>query len=269
MTSTWGRVRALAGKEWAELVAAPGVLVGPLVMLVTAVVMPLVVAIGVPAWTGERLSDAEDLVALARESLPATLALDAGAAVEALLLSQFLPLLVLVPVVGAMALVTTSVVDELQRRSLEPLLATPLTTAELILAKAGSAFVVAMALLACGAAAYGTAAVVLARPGVVATLLSMRTTALLAGLAPAAAAATLLLGVVVSSRAKDARSAQQFAVLIVLPLLGLFVAGLESGGVGAAALLWWSAGLWAAAAAFAWLGVRVFDRERILTRWTQ
>ena len=56
---------------------------------------------------------------------------------QALLIGQFLPLLVLVPVIGAMALVTTSIVDELHARSLEPLLATPITTLELLVAKAG------------------------------------------------------------------------------------------------------------------------------------
>jgi ABC-type Na+ efflux pump permease subunit len=263
------RVQAVFAKEMAELRAAPGVLVGPAVMLATAVAVPFVVAVGLPRWTGEALSDAEDLVALARESLAVGGPADAEAAVQALLLSQFLPLLVLVPVVGAMALVTTSVVEELQRRALEPLLATPLTTAELIVGKAASAFAVALALLAAGGAAYVAVALGVARPGVLAALLTPRTAALLGGLAPAAAAAALMLGVVVSSRAKDARSAQQFSVVIVLPLLALFVSRIDAGGASPRVLLLWTAGLWLTATGFAAAGVRIFDRERILTRWTQ
>ena len=128
--------------------------------------MPFAVAIGVPWWSGEALADAEDLVAMARESLAGAATLGAEGAVQALLLARFLPLLVLVPVIGAMSLVTTSIVDELRGRSLEPLLATPITTFELLVAKAGSAFVVAIALLAAGAGLFAVAALVLAEPGV-------------------------------------------------------------------------------------------------------
>jgi ABC-2 type transport system permease protein len=262
------RVAALAIKELAELRATPSVLVGPLAMLVTAVAVPFVVAIGVPWWAGESLADAEDLVALARASFGASSPLGAEAAVQALLLARFLPLLVLVPVVGAMALVTTSIVDELRGRSLEPLLATPITTLELLVAKAGSAFAVAAALLAIGTGLYALAAAVLAEPGVVAALATTEAAVLVLGLAPGAAAAALMLGVVVSSRAKDARAAQQFAVLVVLPLVGLFVGQLGEG-VATPTLLSCAAAAWAMAAVLALAGVHVFDRERILTRWTQ
>lgn len=262
------RIAAIVAKELAELRATPAVLLGPLAMLATAVVVPLVVAIGMPAWTGEPLGEAGDLVALAHEAVPATTALAGDAAVQAYLLAQFLPLLVLVPVVGAMALVTTSIVDELKGRSLEPLLAAPISTLELLIAKAASAFVVAMVLLAAGVAGVWAVAAIAARPGVIGALASWNAVALVLGLAPAAAAAALMLGIVVSSRARDARTAQQFSVLIVLPLVALFVGQLGAG-VGTGALLAATAAGWLTAAALAVGGVRVFDRERILTRWTE
>ncbi len=259
------RVVALAVKEWWDLRAVPGVLGGPLLMLATAVAVPFAVTLGVPAWTGEPLADAEDLVALARAALADHGALTDEAAAQAYLLAQFLPLLVLVPVIGAMALVTTSVVDELRSRSLEPLLATPITTLELLVAKAGSAFAVAIVLLALGTGLFALVAALGADTGVLSALATTETVALIAGLAPAAAAATLMLGVVVSSRAKDARSAQQVSVVIVLPLIGLFVGQLGSE-VPARTLLAVAALGWAIAAVFAVVGVRIFDRERILTR---
>jgi ABC-2 type transport system permease protein len=262
------RVAALAAKELAELRATPSVLGGPLLMLATAVVVPFAVAIGVPWWSGEALADAEDLVTMARESLRGAATLGAEGAGQALLLARFLPLLVLVPVIGAMSLVTTSIVDELRGRSLEPLLATPITTFELLVAKAGSAFVVAIALLAAGAGLAAVAALVLAEPGVVTALVSTESAALVLGLAPAVAAAAVMLGVVASSRAKDARAAQQFSLVIVVPLIGLFV-GQIAEGVTSPTLLACAAAAWTAAVGFALAGVRVFDRERILTRWTQ
>jgi ABC-2 type transport system permease protein len=268
MGSGVSRLRALALKELAELRAGPAVLAGPVMMLVTSVAVPFVVAIGVPWWAGESLADAEDLVTMAREVAAGGPELGAEAAVQAFLLGQFLPLLVLVPVVGAMALVTTSIVDELSNRSLEPLLATPISTLELLVAKAGSAFAVAMALLTAGAALFAAAAGTLAQPGVLAALLTPGAAALVLGLAPGAAAATLMLGVIASSRARDARSAQQFSVLVVLPLVALFV-GRIGDGVSAPALLTVAAAAWALTVLLAIVGVRVFDRERILTRWTQ
>ena len=270
MGSAVSRLQALVGKEMAELRAAPAVLAGPVLMLVTAVAVPFGVAIGVPWWAGESLADAEDLVAMARETAAVAWGPGLGteAAAQAFLLAQFVPLLVLVPVVGAMTLVTTSIVDELKGRSLEPLLATPITTLELIAAKAGSAFVVAVALLAAGAGLFALSTAVLAAPGVLAALLTPTAAALLLGLAPGAAAATSMLGVVASSRAKDARTAQQFSVVVVLPLVALFV-GRIGDGVSPAALLTVAAAAWTLTVLLAIVGVRVFDRERILTRWMQ
>jgi ABC-2 type transport system permease protein len=265
------RVRALVAKEGAELRAAKGVLAAPLLMLLTAVVVPFVVIIGVPAWSGETLDDAEDVVELAREmapAMPVMAELAPDAAVQAFLLHQFLPLLLLVPVIGAMTLVTTSIVGEKQARSLEPLLATPITTAELLGAKTAVAFLVALALLGAGFGSLVAGAAMLAQPGVAGTLFTARPLALVTALAPAAAAAALVVGVVASSRARDARTAQQFGVVVVLPVVALFIAQLggrllHTGWILAAAAL-----LWAVAALLTWIGVHLFDREHILTKWT-
>lgn len=265
------RVRAVMAKEVAELRAAPLVLVTPLVMLVTAVAMPFVLAVAVPAWSGEALADADDLVGMARDLAPlapALARLPPDAAVQAFILQQFLPLLVLVPVLGAMTLVTTSVVGEKQARTLEPLLATPLTTFELLAAKTGVALLVALALLGLGTATLLLAALLLAQPGVAATLVTARSVALLAGLAPAVAAVALVLGVVASARARDARTAQQFGAIIVLPVIGLFVSQLGGALLPTAWILAAAAAGWVLAGVLAVIGVRLFDREHILTRWT-
>ena len=270
--SSLARLRALLAKEAAELRAGKGVLLAPLVMLLTAVAVPFVVAIGVPAWSGETLDDAEDVVALARDLGRTTRGmdrLDAAGAVQAFLLHQFLPLLLLVPVTGALSLVTTSVVGEKQSRSLEPLLATPLTTAELLAAKIGIAFAVSLALLAMGYVLMVAVAAGLASPGVAATLVTARPIALVAALAPAVSAVTLVLGVIASARAKDARGAQQFGVVVVLPVVGLFVAQMSGQMLlRSRDILLGSAGLWVLALLLLWVGVRVFDREHILTKWT-
>ena len=259
-------------KEVAELCAAKGVLVTPLLMLLTAVAMPLVIAVGAPAWSGESLAAADDLVALARDLAPlapALAQLPAEAAVQALIVQQFLPLLVLVPVIGAMTLVTTSIVGEKQARTLEPLLATPITTAELLAAKTSVAWLVSLTMLATGFMALVGAAGALTQPGVAGTLLGARPLALVAGLAPAVAAVALVLGVIASSRAQDARTAQQAGALVALPVVGMFVAQVAGRQLLSTGwLLVVAALLWLLAMLLAWLGARIFDREHILTRWT-
>jgi len=264
------RVRALAGKEVADLRASTGVLLGPLAMLLTAVLMPIGLAIAVPAWSGEPLDSARDLVTLAQQfPVPGSEGLGDAALVQALLLHQFLPLMALVPVVGAMTLITTAVVGEKQARTLEPLLATPLTAAELLLAKAGTAFGVALVSLAAGYLLFLGLVAATALPGVAATLVTWRALALVAGVAPAASLVALALGAIVSTRAKDARAAQQAGVVVVLPLVAVFLAQLN----GQVALDTWDLTLTTVvllgiSAGLAVVAVRVFDRERILTRWT-
>jgi hypothetical protein len=90
--------------------------------------------------------------------------------------------------------------------------------------------------------------------------------ALLVG--PLAALVALQLAVMTSFRVNDPRTAQQLGVLVILPLVGVFVAQF-------AGLFWLTTPLilLVAAALFVlWLGlvaasVVLFDRERILTRW--
>jgi ABC-2 type transport system permease protein len=72
----------------------------------------------------------------------------------------------------------------------------------------------------------------------------------------------------VSSRVNDARSAQQIAVIVVLPLVGMLIGQIA----GAFIVPTWLLGLAAAALAGIWVllilfSVALFDRERILTRW--
>lgn len=264
------RVGAIVRKEAAELRAAKGVLLAPLAMLLVSVAIPLVVGTVLPAWTGERLDSAADVVEMARGAhVPGGARLDDAAVVQAFLLHQFLPLLALVPIVGGMALVTTSIVGEKQARTLEPLLATPLTSAELLAAKIGTAFAVAVALGALGFAVLAGAAAVAGLPGVAGTLVSPRPLALVALVAPAATLVALTLGAIVSTRAKDARSAQQVGVVVVLPFVLVFLAGLDgAAALSTPALVGAAAALLAAAAALGAVAVALFDRERILTDWT-
>ena len=265
------RVAALLAKELADLRQNPSVFVPAILTGVMSLLLPFFVAIVIPYLAGERLSDSSDFeIALELyRAQPGTVDLDPEGAIQAWIFQQFLVLLVLTPVAGSMSVAAYSVIGEKQARTLEPLLATPITTLELVAAKVLGALLPAMALTLGCFVIYLAGVAAAARPGVFWILLAPRSLAILFLLGPLAALAALQLAVCVSSRVNDARSAQQIGALIILPIAALLVAQL----FGALQLTMPVIAVIAAAlAAFnallTWVAIAVFDRESILTRWT-
>jgi ABC-2 type transport system permease protein len=267
---SWARVAAVLGKELTDLRGRPGLFFPALFTGVIATFMPIFVAILVPAFSGERLSDSSDFqiaLELYRQQ-PWARGLTAEAAIQASLFQQFLVLLVLSPVAASMSIAASSVVGEKQARTLEPLLATPITTFELLLAKILGALLPALALSFACFAVYLSAAAVLAEPGVAGTLLTPRPIGVLFLMGPMASLTALTLAVCVSSRVNDARSAQQLAVLVVLPITGLLVAQIAAGFVVTMPIILLITAVMALInVGLVRLGVSLFDRETILTRW--
>jgi ABC-2 type transport system permease protein len=265
-----GRLRALLAKEILDLRRSPGVFVPAILTATLALALPFFVAIIVPALTGERLSDSSDFqVASTRfAAQPGTRGLDPEGSVQAVVFQQFLVLLVLGPVAASMSSAAFSVIGEKHARTLEPLLATPLTTAELLGAKILGSFAPALSLTIVTYAAYVAAVAVLARPGVYQVLLTPGALVVVFLVGPMAALAALQLAVCVSSRANDTRSAQQIGAVVILPIAGLLVAQAVGSLVLTARLaLAIAAGLAVLNLALLRLGVVLFARESILTRW--
>jgi ABC-2 type transport system permease protein len=103
---------------------------------------------------------------------------------------------------------------------------------------------------------------------VAATLLTPRPLGVLFLMGPMASLMALTLAVCVSSRVNDARSAQQLAALVVLPITGLLIAQIAAGFVVTLpVILLISGGMAAVNVVLIRIGVSLFDRETILTRW--
>jgi ABC-2 type transport system permease protein len=265
------RVAALVSKEFLELRRNRAAFVPMVLTMVATLAMPFTIVIGIPALTGERLSDSEDFTEatqLTAKYLTGLAALGPEASIQAFLFQQFLIFLMLVPVTGALSLAAYSVIGEKQARSLEPLLATPLSTAELLGAKVISATAPAVMVEAIAFTAYLVGIAWLGEPGVVGVLLSARTLVLMGILAPLASHVAMQLAVLTSSRVNDPRSAQQVGDLIITPIV--VVMGAQFSG-----LFFLTASMMAvmAGALFTvWLllfgaSILLFDREAILTRW--
>jgi ABC-2 type transport system permease protein len=264
------RALALLSKDLVDLRQNPAVFFPALLTAFFAIVLPFFVAIIVPYVSGERLSDSSDFeiaVEMYREQ-PGTRGLDPEGAIQAWLFQQFLVMLLLAPVAGSMSVAAYSVIGEKQARTLEPLLATPITTFELLAGKVLASLVPALMLTAGCFAVYVAGIAVFARPGVFLALLTGRSLAVMFVLGPLAALAALQLAVCVSSRVNDVRSAQQLGALVILPVAALLVAQISGMvlltmpviGLIAVALAAVNAGLMR-------LAIALFDRESILTRW--
>jgi ABC-2 type transport system permease protein len=264
------RIRALLAKELADLRQHLTLFVPVALVAALAMFIPVFIAVIIPRLTNERLSDSSDIQIAVEiyKQQPMARTLDPEGAVQAFVFQTFLVFLVLVPVMAAMSIAAFSVVGEKQARSLEPLLATPISTTELLSAKVLAAFLPSLAITLACQAVYVLVVAVVAREGVFWLLLSPRSLTIVTVLAPLAALAALQMAVCVSSRVNDVRTAQQASALVILPVTGLFVGQILGAVVLTAPLiLAIAAGLAVVNAGLMWLAVVLFDREAILTRW--
>ena len=260
-------VGGLLRKELLDVSRNRGALLPVVLVTAIALVVPFVVTIVVPRVIGERLSDDTDLVRISRIVDPAA-TLTPDGRVQLFFFQQFLLLFLLTPTTGAMAMAAHSVVGEKLARTLEPLLATPIGTFELLLAKVLGALVPTLVIAMAGLSLYLAGVALLALPGVINAMANMRTAILVLLVGPASALLSLQAAILISSRVNDARTAQQFGVFVIIPVSALLVAQF-SGAVwlSAAGLAAIGAGILLLWLILAVISVRVFDRETILTRW--
>jgi ABC-2 type transport system permease protein len=264
---TTARIRALLRKEFLDLARNPTALLPVVLVTILTLVTAFGVAVALPILTGHLLGEDTDLLRVTA-LIGAHDELSGDGRIQLFLFEQFLLLFLVIPITGAMALAAHAIVGEKQARTLEPLLATPITTLELLVAKVLGALLPTLAVSLTGLALYVLGIAWLAEPGVVGALASARTAVLLLVVGPAAALVSLQSAIVISSRVNDPRTAQQFGVMIIIPLSALMVAQFMG-------TVWLSAtslaliglglfGVWMLLTVFS---VAIFERESILTRW--
>ena len=266
------RILALVAKDFAELRQSPGIFVPALLTGAGAILYPFVIVVIIPAVTGERMADSGDfeIAELFHQTEPAIGGLSTEGAIQAFIFQQALALLVgITTVTGGMSVAAHSVIGEKQARTLEPLLATPLRTGELLAAKVASAAIPGVVLTICCFVVYVVLIAIFAEPRVWTALLTARPLSLVFLIGPLASLLGLQLAVCASSRVNDPRSAQQLgAIVLIIPVgvlqVAQFVGGVVLTGtvqIGIAAVLAVGNLLVLRAA------VSLFDRESILIRW--
>jgi ABC-2 type transport system permease protein len=178
------------------------------------------------------------------------------------------PLFLIVPFMVSNVIAADSFAGERDRKTLEALLYTPMTDAELFLAKVIASWIPAMFAALGGFVAYAVIANAAAWPVMGRVYFpNAMWLVLVFWVAPAAAALGLGVVVLVSLRVRGVQEAVQISGLFVLPLVALIIGqvrGVMMLGTGTLAAV--GAALWLADAVVLWLGAKSFERTRLVAR---
>ena len=185
------------------------------------------------------------------------------------MVSQFMLLFMMVPLIVPITFASYSIVGEKATRTLEPLLATPITTIELLLGKSIAATLPAIAATWLSFFLYAIGTVILAvSPAVTAKLFDALWLTAIFVVGPLLAIAGVSIAVMISSRVNDPRVAEQMSAVFIIPLVGLFIG--QSTGlifINEQIILWMAFGLLVLDIALIYFATQLFQRETILTRW--
>lgn len=263
------KIRTIIRKEWAEVFKNR-------MVIFTIVFLPLLmtaIPLGIIYSTRGTASAAGNAI---NSQLPSEMTqsmcpsgLSGADCFQVFMVSEFMMLFMLVPVAIPVTIAAYSIVGEKTTRSLEPLLATPITTAELLVGKCLAAVIPAIVATyaAFGIFSLGTW-VIVANKMLLSALLDARWLIAIFVVGPLLALLAVVFSLMISSRVNDPRVAEQISMVIILPVLagffgqvaGLFVLNKQIISIVAVVML-------ALDLLMVYLATRVFQREQILTRW--
>jgi ABC-2 type transport system permease protein len=258
------RIRTVIDKEWAEVFKNRLVLFTVAFLPLLFTVLPLGVLYGTRAAGG-----ASGVGDLPPQFLAICGNLAAGDCMQFFILNEFMILFMIMPLIIPVSIASYSIVGEKTTRSLEPLLATPISTAELLVAKGLAATIPAVLATWAGFTIFILAApLVGATAGVIRQLLNPIWFLAVFVIGPLIAILAVNFAVLVSSRVTDPRVAEQISAVIIVPLLGVLFG--QIAGVIVLNLTFMLVAVVVLAIidiGVAYLGARLFQRETILTKW--
>ncbi|NOZ73664.1 MAG: ABC transporter permease [Chloroflexi bacterium] len=260
------RITTIVRKEWAELYKNSLVLSTVLFMPLILTALPLLIL-----WASGGFNGTVDMITaeLPPQMTALCTGLNGAACNQVFIVSQFMLLFMMIPLIIPAAIAPYSIVGEKTQRSLEPLLATPITTTELLIAKNLAAVIPAIlatwfsfAIFAVGARLLIVDHLAFIR------LFDARWLIAIFFLSPLLAILSVDLSIMISSRSNDARVAQQTASLFVLPVVFLLLGQILGFLIFSTTVaIIFSLVALVLDIALTFLAVQIFDREAILTRW--
>lgn len=259
----WTRVKTIIDKEWAEVFKNRVVLFTVVLLPLLFTILPLVMLYFTRTTPGGGSTDVPP------QFFQTCGNVSPGDCLQIYLVNEFLLLFMIMPLAIPVAIAAYSVVGEKTTRSLEPLLATPITTIELLAGKCLAAVIPAVLATWAGFAIFALAVPFTGVSAVVRGYILSSTwlTAILA-VGPLMAVMAVIFALIVSSRVSDPRAAEQISMVVILPLL-LVLFGQLAGViiVNMRLMLAAIAVILALDVVLINLGARLFQRENILTKW--
>jgi len=181
----------------------------------------------------------------------------------------FAPFFLIIPVMASSVMASDSFAGERERKTIEALLATPISNSELLMGKILVSFIPAMIVTIASFAVYSTIVDIITFEMFNGILLLPNANWLIMifGVAPVIAICSIGLTVIISAKVKGFKEAQQISVILLLPVLGLVFGQMSGliilGPLVLAALI----GILAVVdVAIIYAGVRMFHREEILAK---
>ncbi len=185
------------------------------------------------------------------------------------LVSEFLMFYMMMPLIIPIAIAAYSIVGEKTTRSLEPLLATPITTSDLMIGKILSAAIPAIGATWLSYLLFILLVPVTGAGAAVQTYVTGATWLIAVFLiGPAMSVLAVNFSVIVSSRVSDPRVAEQTSAVLIVPVMllifgqlaGIIIIGVWTMLISLAVIILLDIGS-------IYFGTRLFQREVILTRW--
>jgi ABC-2 type transport system permease protein len=264
----WKHIRTIIEKEWSEVFKNRMVLFSMIFLPLFFVILPLAMLY----ITGSGMEGMGDV---STADVPAEFlsvcgdGMTGGECMQIYIVNQFLLMFMLMPVIIPVTIASYSIVGEKTTHSLEPLLATPITTTDLL---AGKSLAAALPAIMIGWGSFGLFLLALPIIGVskaVITYIAGPTwllAVLVAG--PLMAIASVNFSIFVSSRVNDPRVAEQISVVLIVPILGLMFAQIAGVIViNVLVMLSFIGSMILLDIGMIYLGATIFQRENILTRW--
>jgi len=261
------KIQEIIKKEWSEVFKNRLVLGSVILMPLIFTIMPLVILNsmqgGADIEVAEMASDMPEQFSVMCEGL------SSATCGQFFILLQFLSLFLLMPMMIPVTIASYSIVGEKNTRTLEPVLATPITTLELLIGKALAGVIPALAntWLTYGVVVLGTFFIA-ADKALVGAIISPIWLIAIFAISALLSVAGVSLSIMISSRVNDPRAAEQLSSLVVIPLLAIFM-GQSFGFIqfDLTLVIWATFGMLVLDTVLLYFAIQLFQRETTLTRW--
>ena len=257
------KVKTIIGKEWAEVFKNRLVLFTVAFLPLILVALPLITLSFTGDMSSEGLDQAPD--AFFGEMCTGLNEADCGAV---FMLNLYTLMLMILPVAIPVSIAAYSVVGEKTTRSLEPLLATPITTLELLVGKALAAVIPAVLATWLAFTIYVVGVRFMVNDRVFSYMMQPLWLIAIVVVSPLLALMAVSFGLMVSSRVSDPRVAEQVSAVVIIPLILLIVG--QSVGlilIDQRTILLMAVIVALVDAILIYFTTKLFQRETILTRW--